>query len=81
MISLKPTRFGQRRLLGDFGSESIRNDSRPLYALDSIYFHSLKNHEAEDFVGPMFEMGRETLALPFEEKMKYWQGNKGDSFG
>ena len=46
-----------------------------------VYSHSLKNHEAEDFVEPMFEMGRDTLALPFEEKMKYWQGNKGDSFG
>jgi hypothetical protein len=51
------------------------------YVLDSIYSRSLKNHEAEDFVEPMFEMGRDTLALPFEEKMKYWQGNKGDSFG
>jgi hypothetical protein len=49
--------------------------------LDLIYSHSLKNHEAEDFIEPMFEMGRDTLALPFEEKMKYWQGNKGDSFG
>lgn len=81
MTSLKPTRFGQRRLPGVFGSKSIRNDPRPLYILESIYSHSLKNHEAEDFVEPMFEMGRETLALPFEEKMKYWQGNKGDSFG
>ena len=34
-----------------------------------------------DFVEPMFEMGREALALPLEEKMKYWQGNQGDSFG
>uniref|UniRef100_A0A8H8CJH0 Non-haem dioxygenase N-terminal domain-containing protein n=1 Tax=Psilocybe cubensis TaxID=181762 RepID=A0A8H8CJH0_PSICU len=42
---------------------------------------SLKNHEADDFVEPMFKMGRETLALPFEEKMKYWQGNKGGSCG
>uniref|UniRef100_A0A8H7XU77 Fe2OG dioxygenase domain-containing protein n=1 Tax=Psilocybe cubensis TaxID=181762 RepID=A0A8H7XU77_PSICU len=41
----------------------------------------LKNQEAESFVEPMFKMGQETLSLPFEEKMKYWQGNKGASFG
>uniref|UniRef100_A0A8H8CK73 Fe2OG dioxygenase domain-containing protein n=1 Tax=Psilocybe cubensis TaxID=181762 RepID=A0A8H8CK73_PSICU len=41
----------------------------------------LKNHDAEPFVGPMFEMGKETLSLSLEEKMKYWQGNKGASPG
>ncbi|KDR78360.1 hypothetical protein GALMADRAFT_1315858 [Galerina marginata CBS 339.88] len=44
-------------------------------------FWYLKNYEAEDCVEAMFKMGRETLVLPFEEKMKYWQGNKGASFG
>ncbi|PPQ77894.1 hypothetical protein CVT25_015381 [Psilocybe cyanescens] len=44
-------------------------------------FWYLKNHEAERYVEPMFKMGRETLALPFDEKMRYWQGNKGASAG
>lgn len=42
---------------------------------------SMKNHGAENLVEPMFETGRQTLALPMDEKMKYWQGNQGDSFG
>jgi hypothetical protein len=29
----------------------------------------------------MFDIGAETLALPFEEKMKFEQGDNGDSFG
>lgn len=29
----------------------------------------------------MFEMGAETLDLPLEEKMRYEQGDNGDSFG
>lgn len=29
----------------------------------------------------MFELGRETMNLPAEEKMKFWQGNTGGSFG
>ncbi|KAF8154117.1 hypothetical protein B0H34DRAFT_784130 [Crassisporium funariophilum] len=44
-------------------------------------FWYLKNHDVEPFVEPMFKMGSETLALPFSEKMRYWQGNKGGSFG
>ncbi|KAF8901001.1 Clavaminate synthase-like protein [Gymnopilus junonius] len=44
-------------------------------------FWYLKNHNVNDFVESMFEMGKEVMALPFKEKMKYWQGNKGGSFG
>ncbi|KAF6749564.1 Clavaminate synthase-like protein [Ephemerocybe angulata] len=44
-------------------------------------FWYMKNHGIEELTEPMFEMGRETLALPMEEKMKFWQGNSGDSFG
>lgn len=44
-------------------------------------FWYMKNHGAENLVEPMFETGRQTLALPMDEKMKYWQGNQGDSFG
>ena len=32
-------------------------------------------------VANMFDMGAETLDLPIEEKMKYEQGDNGDSFG
>ncbi|KAF9468233.1 Clavaminate synthase-like protein [Collybia nuda] len=44
-------------------------------------FWYLKNHGVEGLFEPMFDMGRETMSLPFEEKMKYWQGNQGASFG
>lgn len=42
---------------------------------------SLKNHGVDELFEPMIDMGRETMSLPFEEKMKYWQGNQGASFG
>lgn len=29
----------------------------------------------------MFDMGAETMALPYDEKMKYEQGDDGMSFG
>jgi hypothetical protein len=29
----------------------------------------------------MFEMAAHTMALPFEEKMKFEQGDEGSSFG
>lgn len=29
----------------------------------------------------MFNMGKETMQLPLEEKMKYEQGDEGSSFG
>lgn len=29
----------------------------------------------------MFDMGAETMALPFDEKMKFEQGDDGMSFG
>ena len=42
---------------------------------------SLKNHGVHDEVDGMFEMGRETMALPLEEKMGFEQGDGGFSFG
>lgn len=42
---------------------------------------SLKNHGADEEVHEMFEMGAETMDLPFEEKMKYEQGDSGLSAG
>ncbi|KAF4611536.1 hypothetical protein D9613_003836 [Agrocybe pediades] len=44
-------------------------------------FWYLKNHEGVKYTEPMFEMGRKTLDLPFDEKMKYWQGGEGGSAG
>lgn len=42
---------------------------------------SLKNHGVEEEVEEMFDMGRDTLDLPLEEKSKFEQGNQGFSFG
>jgi isopenicillin N synthase-like dioxygenase len=44
-------------------------------------FWYLKNHGVNDYIEPMFEMGRQTMELPDEEKMKFWQGDEGGSFG
>ena len=49
--------------------------------LNAMTFGSLKNHVVNDFVDPMFDLGRKVMALSFEEKMEYWQGNGGGSFG
>lgn len=43
--------------------------------------HSLSNHGVDREVNAMFDVGGETLALPLSEKMKYEQGDNGDSFG
>ncbi|KAH7914520.1 hypothetical protein BJ138DRAFT_362550 [Hygrophoropsis aurantiaca] len=50
-------------------------------AATTIGFWYLKNHGIEDQVDGMFEMGAETVALPLEEKMKYEQGEDGQSYG
>lgn len=42
---------------------------------------SMRNHGVEWEVDAMFDLGSETLALPLSEKMKYEQGDNGDSFG
>ena len=42
---------------------------------------SLKNHGVDCEVSGMFDVGAETLDLPLEEKMRYEQGDNGDSFG
>jgi hypothetical protein len=41
----------------------------------------LKNHGADQEVDDMFDVGVETLALPLEERMKFEQGDNGQSFG
>ena len=47
----------------------------------TICTSSLSNHGVEREVNSMFDVGAETLALPLSEKMKYEQGDNGDSFG
>lgn len=42
---------------------------------------SLKNHGVDEEVKQMFEMGAETMNLPMDEKMKFEQGDDGQSFG
>jgi len=46
-----------------------------------IGFWYLKNHGADHDVAEMFDMGAETMALPYEEKMRFDQGDDGMSFG
>lgn len=43
--------------------------------------HSLRDHGVDEEVSGMFEMGRETIALPLEEKLRFEQGDQGVSFG
>jgi len=43
--------------------------------------HSLKHHGTDAEADAMFEMSAHTMALPLEEKMKYEQGDDGNSFG
>ncbi|KAI0666079.1 Clavaminate synthase-like protein [Trametes maxima] len=58
------------------------DEARRLWkAATELGFWYLKNHGVDDEVDAMFDMGRETLALPLEEKMKYEQGDHGFSFG
>ncbi|CAA7262121.1 unnamed protein product [Cyclocybe aegerita] len=50
-------------------------------AATTLGFWYLRNSPSEPFVEPVLEMGQETLALSLDEKMKYWQGTQGASFG
>lgn len=36
---------------------------------------SMKNHDADELVDAMFDMGEETMRLLFEEKMRFEQGD------
>ncbi|KAI0791515.1 Clavaminate synthase-like protein [Irpex lacteus] len=50
-------------------------------AATKLGFWYLKNHGTDQDVEAMFEMGAETMRLPYAEKMKYEQGDAGSSFG
>ncbi len=67
------------------GCDGIRALVVRIIWLLSFYFTfkilpSLKNHGVDE-IGDMFEMDRETMALPLEDKIKYEQGMQGASFG
>ncbi|KAJ3497907.1 hypothetical protein NLJ89_g10288 [Agrocybe chaxingu] len=50
-------------------------------AATKLGFWYLKNHGADELVAGMFDLGAETIALPLEERMKFEQGDEGQSFG
>ncbi|KAN0140119.1 Clavaminate synthase-like protein [Lactarius tabidus] len=50
-------------------------------AATELGFWYLKNHGTDAEVDAMLELGAHTMALPFEEKMKFEQGDEGSSFG
>ncbi|KAJ7130713.1 hypothetical protein C8R46DRAFT_1168777 [Mycena filopes] len=50
-------------------------------AATTLGFWYLKNHGADDLVEGMSEMAAQTMLLPLEEKLKYEQGDSGNSFG
>ncbi|OAX31655.1 Clavaminate synthase-like protein, partial [Rhizopogon vinicolor AM-OR11-026] len=52
-------------------------ENRLWKAATTIGFWYLKNHGTDQEVSDMFEMGAETMALPFEERMKFEQGDEG----
>jgi hypothetical protein len=47
----------------------------------SIDLNSLKNHGADELAEGMFRMADETMLLPMDEKLKFEQGDAGNSFG
>ncbi|KII93105.1 hypothetical protein PLICRDRAFT_151562 [Plicaturopsis crispa FD-325 SS-3] len=50
-------------------------------ASTKLGFWYLKNHGADQEVSDMYDMGKETMALPLDEKNKFEQGKEGMSFG
>ncbi|KAH8112401.1 Clavaminate synthase-like protein [Phellopilus nigrolimitatus] len=50
-------------------------------AATEIGFWYLKNHGADHEVDEMFNMGKEFMDLPMDEKLKFEQGDEGRSFG
>lgn len=42
---------------------------------------SLKDTGLEEFAEGMLRMGEETMSLPLAEKMRFYQGDTGNSFG
>ncbi|KAF9014303.1 hypothetical protein BDQ17DRAFT_1386729 [Cyathus striatus] len=47
----------------------------------TLGFWYLKGHGVDDLIKSMFSIGKQTMRLDFDEKMKFWQGDSGSSFG
>ncbi|TRM63088.1 hypothetical protein BD626DRAFT_569149 [Schizophyllum amplum] len=50
-------------------------------AATTLGFWYLKNHGVDAEADAMFKMGEDVMRLPLEEKMKFEQGDNGNSFG
>ncbi|KAJ7661592.1 hypothetical protein DFH06DRAFT_376782 [Mycena polygramma] len=50
-------------------------------AATNLGFWYLNNHGADELAEGMFQMAAETMLLPMEEKLKFEQGDGGNSFG
>ncbi|KAJ7982940.1 hypothetical protein DFH06DRAFT_712899 [Mycena polygramma] len=50
-------------------------------AATNLGFWYLNNHGADELAENMFQMAAETMLLPMEEKLKFEQGDGGNSFG
>ncbi|GJJ08947.1 hypothetical protein Clacol_003167 [Clathrus columnatus] len=50
-------------------------------AATSLGFWYLMNHGADKEVNDMFDLGAKYMALPFDEKMEFTQGQGGSNFG
>ncbi|TBU56852.1 Clavaminate synthase-like protein [Dichomitus squalens] len=50
-------------------------------AATELGFWYLENHGVDEEVHKMFDVGAETMDLPFQEKMEFEQGDNGFSFG
>ncbi|KAF7331002.1 1-aminocyclopropane-1-carboxylate oxidase [Mycena venus] len=50
-------------------------------AATNLGFWYLKNHGADELAEGMFQMAAETMQLPMDEKLKFEQGDSGNSFG
>lgn len=77
-VSTHPLLIVDYTLLQAGNEEEI---SKLWMAATTLGFWYLKNHGVDDEVNGMFDMGAETMALPFDEKMKFEQGDDGMSFG
>ncbi|KAI0686222.1 Clavaminate synthase-like protein [Earliella scabrosa] len=71
-------------LVIDYELLQIRDDheiAKLWKAATELGFWYLKNHGVNEDVAGMFDMGAETMRLPFDEKMRFEQGDDGWSFG
>ncbi|KAJ7156671.1 hypothetical protein C8R46DRAFT_1226151 [Mycena filopes] len=83
-LYLFPTFLASPLLVFDYEKVLVKDEAEiaKLWSAATTHgFWYLKNHGAHDLVEGMFEMAAETMLLPLEEKLKYEQGDGGNSFG